>query len=84
MPYIKKDERYEFNTVLDCLPSMATKGQLEFCIFKLMRMYMCGREYTYSNLHDVAYAAEHCADEFRRRFLDNREDFTRMINGDVE
>jgi len=49
-----------------------------------MQKYMQHREKRYSILHDCVYAAMHCADEFRRRFLDKREDEARETNGDVE
>jgi hypothetical protein len=83
MPYIKKTDREIFDKVLDKMPFLEQKGQLEYCIFKLMLQYMEGREPRYSILHDCTYAAQHCADEFRRRFLDERENKAREENGDV-
>jgi len=83
MPYIKLDERNNFDPVLESLPRINTKGQLAYCVFKLMIRYMKDREYRYSNLHDCVYAAMHCADEFRRRFLDAREDKAMEDNGDI-
>jgi hypothetical protein len=62
---------------------LETKGELEYVIFWLMHRFMLDREVRYSTLHDAVYAAMHCADEFRRRFLDEREDTARRINGDV-
>jgi len=44
---------------------------------------MAVRQYRYSKLHDCCYAVQHCADEFRRRFLDKREDDARKTNGDI-
>ena len=41
------------------------------------------KPYKYSDLHDCVYAAQHCADEFRRRYLDKREDRARKENGDI-
>ena len=82
MPYIKEELRKRY-TALDLLPEIPTKGELEYCIFKLMKKYMSTRDYRYSNLHDTIYAAAHCADEFRRRFLDEREDTAIIKNGDV-
>jgi hypothetical protein len=84
MPYIVESERKVFDEVLNKLDiALDTKGKLEYCIFKLMRMYMRDKKQCYSNLHDTAYAAEHCADEFRRRFLDPHEDGAKGRNGDV-
>lgn len=84
MPYIPQNERLQFNDVLNNLPEMKTKGQLEYVVFKLMRMYMKTREYRFSSLHDCTYGVMHCADEFRRRFLDKREDKAIEENGDIE
>lgn len=83
MPYIKPEERVKFNEILNQLPTMHKKGELEYCIYKLMKMYMVDKERRYSVLHDVCYAAAHCSDEFRRKFLDEREDEAILENGDV-
>ncbi|GAG83350.1 unnamed protein product [marine sediment metagenome] len=82
MPYIKKESRERY-TALSSFPEILTKGDLEYCIFRLMKKYMSTRDYRYSNLHDTVYAAAHCADEFRRRFLDGREDIAIVENGDI-
>lgn len=82
MPYIHPDERMKY-VDLDLIEKIDTKGQLEYCIFTLMKTYMKTRENRYSNLHDCVYAAMHCADEFRRRFLDIREDSAIEENGDI-
>lgn len=86
MPYIKKSDRAKYWQVLyeiDKLPEIETKGDLEFLIFTLMKKYMKTKEYRYSTLHDTVYASMHCADEFRRRYLDERENFALKENGDV-
>ena len=84
MPYIKEIKRCKFETVLREMPDFENKGQLEYVMFKLMKQYMNTREYRYSSLHDVVYAVQHCSDEFRRRYLDKREDEAREFNGDVK
>lgn len=83
MPYIKKPERLKFEEILEKIPEFKTKGELEYCIFWLMKAYMEQHEFRYSDLHDCTYSAQHCADEFRRRFLDKREDDARETNGDI-
>jgi hypothetical protein len=84
MPYIKQIMRKKFDDILEKqMPSIETKGELEYCIFKLMKKFMSTREQRYSTLHDCVYAATHCADEFRRRYLDKREDEAIKENGDV-
>ena len=79
MPYIKKELRYYGQSP----DRIVTKGELEFYIFKLMKIYMRDKEYNYSNLHDCVYACQHVSDEFRRRFLDKREDEALKKNGDI-
>lgn len=84
MPYIRPEDRKKFDYVLNSLPNMSTKGELEYCIFKLMLMYFKdGKAWRYLNLHDATYAASHCSDEFRRRFLDVREEQAIYQNGDI-
>lgn len=84
MPYIKKEQRSRYDEVLNHLPKIETKGDLEYCIYKLMKHYMKDREFRYSNLHDTVYGCIHAGDEYRRRFLDKREDQAIEENGDVE
>ena len=83
MPYIKPDDRKKFVEVLNQIPEITTKGELEYCISVLMDIYMMDKEMRYSTLHDCSYAAQHCCDEFRRRFLDERENKAKTENGDV-
>jgi len=83
MPYINQKDREKFRTMVNKCPTIETKGELEFIIFWAMKKYMQNKEFRYSTLHDCTYAAQHCADEFRRRFLDVREDSARDINGDI-
>ncbi len=83
MPYIKKEQRILYDPKLNQIREIKTKGDLEYCIFSLMKIYMSTRDFRYSTLHDCTYAAQHCSDEFRRRYLDKREDDARETNGDV-
>jgi len=83
MPYIAVKDREKFDLYLNGIQKIDKKGELEYCIFKLMKRYMKDKEYRYTQLHDTVYAANHCADEFRRRYLDSREDGAIIENGDV-
>jgi len=84
MPYIKSDDRKKFDKVLVNLPNMETKGELEYVVYKIMKRFMSTREFRYTPLHDCVYAIQHCADEFRRRYLDKRENDARESNGDIK
>ncbi len=86
MPYVDQKSRAKYaeitNKIYD-LKEIETKGDLEYLVFVLMRKFMSTRERRYSTLHDCVYAIAHCADEFRRRFLDKREDEAISTNGDI-
>ena len=82
MPYISPDEREQYK-YLDKILSIENKGHLEFCIFKLLKKYISDKPFCYSILHDAVYAAIHAGDEFRRRYLDKREDEAIKTNGDI-
>jgi hypothetical protein len=84
MPYIKKELRTKYDNILNQLSEIDNKGDLEYIVFKVMKKFMSNRDFRYSTLHEVVYAVMHCADEYRRRYLDKREDEARKINGDVE
>ena len=83
MPYIKDKDREFYDSILNQIDDIETKGDLEYCICSLMNIFIESRSWCYSDLHDCVYATQHCADEFRRRFLDEREDEARKANGDV-
>lgn len=86
MPYVNRDSREKYKDIDKAIGrsnQIETKGDLEYLIFRLMIKFMGTREYRYSTLHDCVYAAQHCADEFRRRFLDKREDIALSDNGDI-
>ena len=69
--------------MLDRIPEMAQKGELEYIVFKMMLRYMEGHDYRYSRLHDTVYAVHHAAHEFEREYLDCREDIAKEENGDI-
>lgn len=86
MPYIKQKDRMKYTSILNelnTIQQIETKGDLEFLIASLQKKFMSTREQRYSTLHDCVYATQHCADEFRRRFLDKREIQALMDNGDI-
>lgn len=83
MPYIKKIDRIKFDKYLDKITVITTKGELEYCIYKLMKRYMKDKEWKYTPLHDTVYAAIHCGDEFRRNYLDERENAAKAENGEI-
>ena len=83
MPYIKQEDRKKFYEVLDQMPVILVKGELEYCMTKIMKKFMENKEANYSNLHDCVYGCIHAGHEFERNYLDKREDFAKEKNGDV-
>jgi hypothetical protein len=86
MPYVDRNSRdkyKEINKAIAFTDKIETKGDLEYLVFMLMVKFMETREKRYSTLHDVVYAVAHCSDEYRRRFLDKREDEAKAANGDI-
>ncbi len=84
MPYIKPHKRYVYDYVLNQLNQIGSKGDLEYCIFKLFKIYMLNRKNSYTDLHNAVYAIVHVGEEVKRRFLDVREDEAMEENGDIE
>ena len=86
MPYVAQEDRRKYEAIvlaIDLLPEICSKGDLEYLVFKLAKKFMKTRESRYSTLHDATYALQHASDEFRRRFLDERENFALSQNGDI-
>lgn len=86
MPYIIQDDRKKFKSLIReiSITSFKSKGELEYVLFALLKSYMKERKVCYSELHDTSYACQHVADEFRRRYLDKRENDALLLNGDIE
>jgi len=95
MPYISEKDRAKYANIFNFIEEwkksrldtnenyIETKGDLEYILFKFLLIYMADRDYRYSTLHDAVYACQHVADEFRRRYLDKREDEAMKSNGDI-
>lgn len=83
MPFIAPKDRLQYDTKLNQIQEIKTKGDLEYCIYKLMLKFMKTRDFRYTNLHDCTYAAIHAGEEFKRRFLDVRENQAIKSNGDI-
>ena len=86
MPYIKQEDRKKFEQFKEHIKEnvvIETKGELEYLLTLLLNKYMSTRSANYSNLHDCAYSCIHAGEEFKRRRLDEREDWAIRENGDV-
>lgn len=85
MPYIDQNQRQKYSDIVYDISNIEieTKGDLEYLVFVLMKKFMSTREQRYSTLHEVVYAVIHAGEEYRRRYLDKREDTARETNGDI-
>lgn len=83
MPFIKREARRPYDFLFNQLSEIKTKGDLEYCVYKLLKIYMSTRKYRYTPLHEAVYAAIHAGEEFKRQYLDKREDTARKTNGDI-
>jgi hypothetical protein len=83
MPYIKKELRSKYSDIMYEISNIdiSSKGELEYLLFSILKEYMNRRRFCYHDLHDATYACQHVADEFRRRFLDVRENEAMNENG---
>ena len=83
MPFIEEQKRPYYDNILDQLNEIICKGDLEYCIYKLILHYMKTRKYNYHNLHEAVYGTIHSAEEFKRNYLDKREDEAIAKNGKI-
>ena len=59
------------------------KGDLEYIIYTLLKQYMSTREFRYGDLHEAVYGCIHAGEEFKRLYLDKREDQAISKNGEA-
>lgn len=83
MPHIAESERGKYKIVIDNLPIIETKGDLEYCVFRIMKKFMSTRKICYTNLHDSVYGVIHSAEEYKRLYLDKREELAIAKNGEA-
>jgi hypothetical protein len=87
MPYVDRNSRdkyIEVDKAISRLNSIENKGDMEYILFRILVKFMSTREFKYSTLHEAVYGCQHVADEFRRRFLDVRENQALESNGDIK
>lgn len=86
MPHIKDEDKIKYNQIINAIEfskDIETKGDLEYLVYQLMKKYMSSRDKRYSTLHDVVYATIHSAEEYKRLYLDVREDHAITENGEA-
>lgn len=83
MPHIKPDFRPKYNDILNLLPPIESKGDLEYIIYRTLKLFMKTRDSNFTNLHEAVYGGIHASEEFKRNYLDKREDFAISQNGEA-
>ena len=85
MPHIDELSKKIYNELTNKIltTKIATKGDLEYLVYQLMKAYMLTRERKYSNLHNAVYGVIHSGEEFKRLHLDKREDGAIAKNGEA-
>ena len=79
MPYITREERERLE---DGFP-IATAGQLNFKITKLIHSFLEGKGLSYQTINDIVGALDGAKAEFQRRIVIPYEDKKIEENGDV-
>ncbi len=86
MPHINDLDKIKYNHIINSISSsqdIETKGDLEYLVYQLIKRYMHSRETRYSNLHDAVYGTIHAGAEYKRLYLDKREDEAIEQNGEA-
>ncbi len=85
MPYIKQEDREEFNGYLYEIGQMLDHpGELNYCFTVLIKHYLKKHDKSYQTINDCIGALECSKLEFYRRVVSGYEDFKKELNGDVK
>lgn len=80
MPYIKEQRRVD---LIKSGHDMATAGELNFIITRILNRYVEQRGTSYQTFNDIVGALEGAKLEFYRRVVVPYEDAKKLENGDV-
>jgi hypothetical protein len=84
MPYIKKEERVQFQTALNYLAqNIETDGDLNYCMSFLIHKILEKRGVNYQNMNNLVGSLECAKNEFIRTIMSPYEDKKRLENGNV-
>ena len=85
MPYIKKEERPQFDGLLNATASkLETPGQLNYCITKLIQQYAKEHGNNYAAYNEVIGVLEAAKMEFYRKVVAPYEDVKEKENGSIK
>lgn len=84
MPYIDKNSRTKLDkTISDLANLIQTSGEANYCIFKLMELYMISNTKSYSSISNCISIFECAKMEFYRRIAVSYEENKKEKNGDI-
>ena len=85
MPYIKKEQRKEFDDALTHIGNnVEDAGELNYCFTVLMKHYLFLHGKSYETINDCIGVLEASKLEFYRRVAAPYEDKNIIQNGDIE
>jgi hypothetical protein len=83
MPYLTKENRQKFDSMLREREKCSTPGELNYIITVILTDYMQEKGLSYSTINDMVGALECCKLELYRRIAAPYEDTKIVQNGDV-
>lgn len=84
MPYIKQEDRSKFeDSIVDLASKLENAGQINYCITKLIHLYIKKKGLNYATLNEVDGALDCCKQELSRTVTAPYEDIKRQENGAV-
>ena len=83
MPYIKQEDRIDFDELLLGLPEFKSPGELNYFITKSLVAYENQHGSSYQIYNDIVGVLECCKQEIYRRVIADFEDYKKNFNGDV-
>ena len=83
MPYIKQEDRKDFDELLLGLPEFKSPGELNYFITKTLLAYEKQDVPSYQIYNDIIGVLECCKQEIYRRLIIDFENYKKDVNGDV-
>lgn len=83
MPYIKKEQRDDFEDGLERTPTPDDAGELNYVLTNICKAYINFKGLNYKSINDCIGALECCKQELYRRVAAPYEDKKLKENGDV-
>ena len=83
MPYIKQEDRIDFDELLLGLPEFKSPGELNYFLTKTVLAYEEQKGTSYQSYNDIVGGLECIKQEIYRRVIADFEDYKKNFNGEV-